>query len=261
MPMPPRWLWPFAAAALALSSSAPATAGPYSVALVVEPAYTFCVAASQACSSKLGTSFGAEYKPVINRRLNLRIKLARSYDRTAEEPAIDDIGAGSQVYQAAEDALGLRLRLFGDDDYERQEIKAGYAYEYPTGTSSAHHTLYASDELFAGRDIQRGTDGPARQFHVRLKITKDAFVSAGTVPQTFIQLAAFATFPLDANGTWRSEAGYTVQQQTASAGSQPFSARLSASLTHDFSAFARAYFRIDVRADVTTATVGGKFTL
>jgi hypothetical protein len=261
--MSSRRLWPVAAAAFVLSSTPSALAGPYRVAFVFQPAYTFCVSAGPSCSSSTGGSIGAEYKPVVNPKLNLRIKLARSYERTSEEPAIDDIAPNAnQGRQAAEDALGLRLRLFDGDGYEHQEIKAGYAYEYPAGTSSSHHTYYASDELFAGRGIQRGSEGPARQFHVLLKLTKDTGVPAGTIAQTFVQLAAYATFPLDAAGDWRTQAGYTVQQQTAaSGGTGALSTRLTTSLTHDLSPAVRAYFRVDVRPGATTATLGGKITL
>ncbi len=231
------------------------------MAIVVEPTYTFCLS-GPACTSEGRTSFAAEYKPIVNKKLDLRVKLSRAYQRSTDELGVDDINTtADQRYQAAADALELRIRTFDGDGYERQEPRAGYAYQHPAGTSSAHHTLYASDALFFGARILRGTEAPAHLFRVQLKVSKDAFEPAGVAPQTFVQAAAYATFPLVPNGMWRAEAGYTAQRQLDGySGFTIFSSRYSASLTHDFSAAVRAYAR--VQASRTTNLIAGmKVTL
>jgi hypothetical protein len=237
-----------AAAVFALCAPGPAAAGPYRVGFEIEPTYTFCLS-PQSCSPAARTALAAEYKPIVNRKLNLRVKLSRAYESSADDAALDDISAASnQRFQTATDSLDLRLRLFDGDGYETQEPKAGYSYQHPEGDSAAHHAAYASDSWFFGRRIQRGLDGPAHQFRVSLKLSKDTSQPAGTLPQTFVQAAGFVTFPLVASGSWRAETGYTIQQQTVvSGGLEPFSTRFSASLTHDFNANARAYLRVESR--------------
>jgi hypothetical protein len=233
-----------------------ATAGPYRVAIVVEPTYTFCLS-GPACTSAGRTSFAAEYKPIVNRKLDLRIKLTRAYLRSSDEDGVDDINAtADQRYQAAADSLDLRLRMFDGDGYERQEPRAGYSYQHPVGPSAGHHTFYASDALFFGARILRGTEGPAHLFRVQLKVSKDAYEPAGVAPQTFVQATAYATFPLVPSGTWRAEAACTAQQQLDGySGFSIFSTRYSATLTHDFSAAVRAYAR--VQASRTTNLIAG----
>jgi hypothetical protein len=248
------------AAAFALCFPAAAEAGPFRVAIVVEPTYTFCLS-GPACTTAGRTSFAAEYKPIVNKKLDLRIKLSRAYQRSADEYGVDDINTTSdQRYQAAADSLDFRIRMFDDDGYERQEPRAGYSYQHPVGTSSAHHTFYASDAVFFGARILRGTEGPAHLFRVQLKVSKDAFEPAGVAPQTFVQAAAYATFPLVPSGLWRAEAGYTAQQQLDGyTGFAIFSTRYSAALTHDFSAAVRAYARIQA-SRTTNLTAGVKVT-
>jgi hypothetical protein len=230
------------------------------VAIVVEPTYTFCLS-GPACTSTGRTSFAAEYKPLVNKKLDLRIKLSRSYERSSEDPGLDDINAtADQRYQTAADSLALRLRLFDGDGFERQEPRLGYSYQYPEDSSGVHHTFYGSDALFFGARIRRGTESPAHVFRIALKLSKDAFEPAGTTAQTFVQASAYATFPLEPTGMWRAEAGYTVQQQLAT----PYgfgwnSARYSASLTHDFNADVRAYARLEA-SGATNLIAGVKVT-
>jgi hypothetical protein len=219
-------------------------AGPYRVAVVVEPTYTFCLS-GPACSSASRTSFAAEYKPIVNKKLDLRIKISRAYMRSSDEDGLDDINTtADQRYQAAGDSLDLRLRMYGPDGYERQEPRAGYSYQHPEGSSAGHHTFYASDALFFGARILRGTEAPAHLFRLQLKVSKDAYEPAGVAPQTFVQGTAYATFPLVPSGMWRAEASFTAQQQLDGyRGFTIFSTRYSATLTHDFSAAVRAYAR------------------
>jgi hypothetical protein len=260
----------FAAAVVATCAPAAALAGPYRIAFVLEPTYTWCLS-GPSCSSAGRTSFAFEYKPVIDPRLNLRIKLSRAYEKSAEDPPVDDIAIADPQYQTAADTLEFRLRLYDAAGFLRHEPRAGYSYEYPEGTSAAHHTLYFSDGYFFGRGIERGTEGPARQFRVALRLSKDAYEPAGTLPQSFVQGSAYATFPLEAGGAWRTEAGYTLQQQVATQGAPaPFSQRFSASLTHDFSPAARAYLRLEAKLSsgtpqalkpgATSLVLGAKFT-
>jgi hypothetical protein len=231
-------------------------AGPYRVAIVVEPTYTFCLS-GPACTSAGRTSFAAEYKPIVSKKLDVRIKLSRAYERSSEDPGLDDINAtADQRYQTAADSLGLRLRLFDGDGFERQEPRLGYSYQYPEGSSNGHHTLFGSDALFFGARIRRGTESPAHRFRVQLKLSKDSYEPAGVAPQTFVQASAYATFPLEPSGMWRAEAGYTVQQQLATPYGFGWNAsRYSASLTHDFSAAVRAYARLE--ASGTTNLIAG----
>jgi hypothetical protein len=249
-----------AATILVLCSSGAAYAGPYRVAIVVEPTYTFCLS-GQSCTSAARTSFAAEYKPIVDKKLDLRIKLSRAYERSNDDAGVDDINVTTgQRYQAAADSLDFRVRIFDEDGYERQEPRAGYAYQHPADASSGHHTFYASDALFFGARIRRGTDSPAHLFRIQLKASKDAYEPAGTAPQTFVQAAAYATFPLVPTGMWRAEAAYTAQQQFAgSSGFAVFSTRYSATLTHDFSAAVRAYARLE-SSRATNLIAGAKIT-
>jgi hypothetical protein len=244
------------AVTIALCSPAAADAGAYRVAIVVEPTYTFCLS-GPACTSAGRTSFAAEYKPIVNKKLDLRIKISRAFVRSDDEDGVDDIYAtADQRYQAAADSVNLRIRMFDADGYERQEPRAGYSYQHPTGASDVHHTFFASDALFFGPQILRGMEAPAHFFRVQLKFSKDAYEPAGVAPQTFLQATAAATFPLVPSGMWRAEAGFTAQKQLAGYnGFSVFSTRYSATLTHDFSAAVRAYARIQT-ADTTNLIAG-----
>jgi len=249
-----------AAVTFVLCSPGAAQAGPYRIAIVIQPSYTFCLSGS-ACTTAGRTSFQAEYKPIIVKKYDLRIRFSRSYERAAEEPDIDDIiVAPGERFQNASDALDFRFRVFDNDGYERQEPKFGYAYQYAENGSDAHHTFFASDAVFFGARIRRGTESPAHRFRLSLKISKDAYEPADVASQTFLQASAYATFPLESSGMWRAEAGCTAQQQLAEAGGFSwYSTRYSASLTHDFSASIRAYARVETSRS-TNLIAGMKIT-
>jgi hypothetical protein len=244
-----------AGAAFLLFSNGVAAAGPYRIDIVAEPTYTFCVSGAS-CPPAVRNSLALEYKPLVTPKANLRVRLARSYARSTQDDVVDDIDATQERYSPAVDSLELRLRIFDGDGFQRQEIKSGYAYQYPSAGANSHHTLFASDDVFFGRSIRRGTDSAAHQFDAGLKLSKDSNDSAGVLPQTFVQAKGNVTFPLEPNGMWRAEAGYTVQQQLGGTGLSPLSMRLSATVTHDFSSAVRAYARLDARASGATAAVG-----
>jgi hypothetical protein len=239
-----RTLWILVFAYIPLRAFA---AGPHSVALVLEPTYTACISGNPACSSTGRVSAAAQYKPVVTKKVNLRIKLSRAYVHSPDEAAIDDIDvASNQSYHAAADSLDVRLQFFDDNGYERQEPRAGYTYQHPVGASSAYHSSYVSDSWFFGDRIRRGTQAPARRFRLVVKLSQNTYQAAGDLPQTFLQVAPYAMFPLDPSGFWRVETGYTIQRQFAGAGRlAPYSTRVSASLTHDFTTAVEAYLRAE----------------
>ena len=248
-------------------------AGPHGIALVLEPTYTACISGNPSCRSAGRVSAAVQYKPLVTKKVNLRIKLSKAYVHSPDEAAIDDIDvASNQGYQVAADSLDLRLQLFDDDGYERQEPRAGYAYQHPVGATSAYHSAYASNSWFFGGRIRRGTQPPARRFRLVVKLSQNAYQSAGYLPQAFVQVAPYVMFPLDASGWWRVETGYTVQRQFAGAGRlAPYSTRLSASLTHDVTTAVEAYLRAEstlstgssaspANARSTTVVLGVKVT-
>ncbi len=250
-------------------------AGPHSIALVLEPTYTLCISGNPSCSAAGRVSAAAQYKPIANKKMNLRMKLSRAYVHSPDDAGVDDVDTTSnQGYRAATDALDLRVQLFDDDGYERTEPRAGYAYQHPIGTSGAYHSSYLSDSWFFGGRILRGTQAPARRFRLVFKLSQNTYQSAAQLPQTFLQIAPYVTFPLDTGGRWRVETGYAIQQQFAGAGRlAPYSTRLSASLTHDFNAALEGYVRAESslstgsrasfpsNARATTLVFGAKITL
>jgi hypothetical protein len=258
---------------LACSTRADA-GGPHSLNIVIEPTYTFCISGSASCLPPLRLGFAAQYAPIANRKMNLRIKLSYEYLQSSSDDVIDDVEAPARGFQAASNTLDVRLRLFDDGEYETQEPRAGYVYQYPSASAAGYHAPYLSDSWFFGRGIERGTDSRIHQFRILVKLSQNVYGAGGDPPQTFAQMGPYATFPLDPHGFWRVETGYVVQLQVASPGNLiPYSTRLSGSLTHDFSSAVRAYLRIESRFSpkpeapasydprATTLLLGGRITL
>jgi hypothetical protein len=254
------WTGCLAAAFFALSSAAIVRASP--IVFVVEPTYTFCISGTSPCSPAGRTTFAAEYKPLVTKRADIRLKLSRGYVRSTDEGPDDSTNVSTnQLFQSASDSLTLRVRLLDDLGFQQSEPRAGYAYQYGAGTSPAYHSVYASDAWFFGRRIRRGTEAPARQFRLFLKVSENNYVSSD-LPQTFVQIGPYATFPFNATGSWRADAGYTFQHQFAGAGSLKQSPnRFSAGVTHDFSLAFRAYVRFESTLPSNTLVTGVKITL
>ncbi|MGZ3561812.1 MAG: hypothetical protein ACXVAS_08210 [Vulcanimicrobiaceae bacterium] len=245
------------------------------VVFVISPTYTFCLSGDPSCSSVGRTSVEAKYKLFVTAKRVIRVKISREYELSTEDAASDIVDVASiQGYQAATDTLDVRMRGYGDGGYERYSARLGYAYQHPVGTSSAYHTAYTSGDWYFGRQIERGSDGPAHQFNLRVKLFENIYQARADLPQSFIQTIPYATFPLNITGTWRVRASYMVQRQFAGAGRlAPYSTRLSATLTRDFSPSILAYGRVDSTLSVgsqasipsnqrvTTFVLGAEFTL
>lgn len=206
--------------------------------------------------------------------MNLRLKFSYDYLQSSSDDDIEDVEVASRGFQAVSNALDVRLRLFDGNGYETQEPRAGYVYQYASSTSVGYHAPYLSDSWFFGKRIERGTDSRARQFRFLVKVSQNVYEAAGDATQSFLQLAPYATLPLDAGGFWRAEAGYGVQLQVGGSGNLiPYSTRLSGTLIHDFSRAVRAYLRLESRFSPRseapasydprsmTLVLGGKITL
>jgi hypothetical protein len=254
------WAGCFAAALFALSSAAIAVASP--IVFVVEPTYTFCMSGTSRCSPIGRTTLAAEYKPLVTKRLDIRLRLSRGYVRSTDEGTDESTNLSTnQGFQSTADSLALRVRLFDDLGFQRSEPRAGYTYQYAAGSSPPYHTVYASDAWFFGRRIRRGTEAPAREFRLFLKVSENRYVSSD-LPQTFVQIGPYATFPFNSSGSWRADVGYTFQQQFAGSGTlkQP-SNRLLAGVTHDFSFAVRAYVRFESTSSSDALITGVKVSL
>jgi hypothetical protein len=183
------WAGAFSIVTVVVCSLRAVAAGPHSLGLVLEPTYTFCISGNPPCSSAGRTSAAAQYKPIVTKKLNLRIKLSRAYVRSPDDTDIDDVDvASNQSYRAAADSLDVRVQLFDDGGYEREEPRIGYAYQHPVGSSGADHTSYISDSWFFGRRILRGTQAPARQFRVAVKFSQNVYQSSSNLPQAVVQV-------------------------------------------------------------------------
>jgi hypothetical protein len=238
-----------AAAAVALAvSPAVATAGQPPLTFTVTPTYYVCIAAQSGCSPYSRLSVAGKYAWRVGRR-TYRFKLAREYQQATADDSGEPIVVGPpRVARAATDTLQLRTKYFDDDGYERNTWQAAYSYQRSTGPSGAYHTLSLYDNAFFGRRILRGSDGPARRFNVLLKVFRNDYQAAGVPSQEYVQLSPSATAPLNATGSWRAVATYTLQDEIAGGSLfTPSSQRLTVTLTRDAASWLKGFVRLDAR--------------
>jgi hypothetical protein len=236
--------------------------------LLIEPTYSIC-AAGQACSSAARTTLTLKYKPVTTAKHNVRFELSRAYLQSGEEENGDTIDVvGGKSYQAATDVLFVKFGNFSDG-YERSNWKFGYSYQHSIAGSTAFHTPYGEYNFFFGRQIKRGSAGPAHQFDVLVKVLRNTYQPNTLLPQDFFLVATAATFPFDPEGRSRLTISYTAQQKFAGAGRlSPFSSLAFARFSRNFTRSIRGWTRIDWRTlsapvvqQTATVTVGLEFTL
>lgn len=248
------------ALALALSCIPAPAAAEQRFRVQIEPTLTSCVGGSP-CSSGARISFGVTYGVFRSKARDLRLRVSRDFQHN-EDGEAGDIDVSTRRWYGQRDAFDVRLRHYSDSGAIAATWHAGF--EYKPALPGPQHTIYASYDPYFGPQVLRGVDGPAHRFDIQIRLFENANRADMQTAQSFVAVTPGITLPLNKDGTLRARAAYTIQRQFAGSGHLvPYSGRLFASLTYDFTGALSGYLQVEStnRSAIseTTLTAGAKF--